>query len=80
MVDIFKLYISAASDLKAERDLLSRSISEIPVTLAWQIHLSPIGEKRVDEKYHPKQNKSGSVLTGIQQKLLSHIVDIRLAI
>ena len=51
MVDIFKLYISAASDLKAERDLLSRSITEIPVTLAWQIHLSPIGEKRVDEKY-----------------------------
>lgn len=50
MVDIFKLYISAASDLQAERDFLSRSVTEIPVTLAWQINFSPIGEKKVDEK------------------------------
>ncbi len=50
MVDIFKLYISAANDLNAERDLLSRSVTEIPVTLAWQINLSPHGEKKVDER------------------------------
>ena len=50
MVDIFKLYISAANDLQIERDLLSRSVIEIPVTLGWQINLSPIGEKKVDEK------------------------------
>jgi hypothetical protein len=50
MVDIFKLYISAANDLQIERDLLSRSVIEIPVTLGWQINLSPIGEKKVEEK------------------------------
>lgn len=49
MVDIFKLYISAANDLQIERDLLSRSVTEIPVTLGWQINLSPLGEKMVDE-------------------------------
>lgn len=49
MVDIFRLYISAANDLQIERDLLSRSVTEIPVTLGWQINLSPIGEKMVDE-------------------------------
>jgi len=49
VVDIFKLYISAANDLQIERDLLSRSVTEIPVTLGWQINLSPIGEKMVDE-------------------------------
>lgn len=50
MADIFKLYISAASDLNTERDLLNRSVTEIPVTLVWQINLSPLGEKKVDEK------------------------------
>ncbi len=50
MADIFKLYISTASDLLAERDLLSRSVTEIPVSLIWQINFSPIGEKKVDEE------------------------------
>ena len=50
MVDIFKLYISAANDLQIERDLLSRSVIEIPVTLVWQINLSPFGKKKIDEK------------------------------
>jgi hypothetical protein len=49
VVDIFKLYISAANDLQIERDLLTRSVTEIPVTLGWQINLSPIGEKIIDE-------------------------------
>jgi len=50
VVDIYKLYISAANDLQIERDLLSRSVTEIPVTLGWQINLSPIGKKKIDEK------------------------------
>lgn len=50
MVDSAVIYISASSDLQTERDLLSKSITEIPVTLGWQIHLSPIREKQVDNK------------------------------
>ena len=37
MVDTFLLYISAASDLDLERDLLARAVTEIPVTLRWRI-------------------------------------------
>ena len=37
MVDTFLLYISAASDLDVERDLLARAVTEIPVTLRWRI-------------------------------------------
>lgn len=36
-----KLYISAAMDLVAERDLLGRSVTEIPVDLNWRIEQSP---------------------------------------
>ena len=45
MVDTFNLYISAADDLQSERDLLSRIVTEIPVTLGWQINFSPLGKK-----------------------------------
>ncbi|MDQ7029512.1 MAG: hypothetical protein Q9O62_06915 [Ardenticatenia bacterium] len=38
------VYISAASDLMAERDALARAIVELPVTLVWQIVQSPLGE------------------------------------
>jgi hypothetical protein len=41
MADFFTLYISAATDLERERDLLGRLVTEIPVTLGWRIHQSP---------------------------------------
>ena len=56
MVDIFNLYISAADDLQLERDLLSRIVTEIPVTLGWQIHFSPIGKKALVEKFIAEAN------------------------
>lgn len=49
MVDTIKLYISAANDLQLERDLISRITTEIPVTLGWQINLTPFGEKTLQE-------------------------------
>lgn len=42
MVDTLLLYISAASDLETERDILGRTTTEIPVTLAWRIIQSPL--------------------------------------
>lgn len=37
------IYISAASDLMAEREALGRTIAALPVTLAWRIVQTPIG-------------------------------------
>lgn len=42
------LYISAASDLMAERHLISRAIAEIPADLRWHIVQSPLKEGEVD--------------------------------
>jgi len=42
MPDEILLYISAASDLEAERAVLSRSVTEIPVSLGWRIVQSPL--------------------------------------
>ena len=50
MVDIFNLYISAADDLQSERDLMSRILTEFPITLGWQINFSPLGKKILLEK------------------------------
>ena len=36
------IYISAASDLMAERETLARMIAELPVTLAWHIAQTPV--------------------------------------
>ncbi|MEM7800734.1 MAG: hypothetical protein AAF633_16195 [Chloroflexota bacterium] len=36
------LYVSAASDLMAERDSISRAVSEIPVDIGWRIVQSPL--------------------------------------
>lgn len=41
MADEFVLYTSAAFDLSAERDLISRAVVVIPTSLAWRIHLTP---------------------------------------
>lgn len=44
MVDTFKLFVSAADDLSAEREIIGHLVTEIPVTLGWQINLSPTGK------------------------------------
>ncbi len=36
------IYISAASDLMAEREALARTIAALPVTLAWRIIQTPV--------------------------------------
>ncbi len=41
MADQVILYISAATDLESERDLLARAVTEIPVDLPWRIEQSP---------------------------------------
>ncbi len=38
------IYISAASDLMAERETLARMIAQLPVTLAWRVLQTPISE------------------------------------
>lgn len=38
------IYISAASDLMAEREALARMIAALPVTLAWRIVQTPLTE------------------------------------
>lgn len=48
MVDEIKVYISAASELDRERELLGRLIAEIPVTLGWRIVQTPTRGEPVD--------------------------------
>ena len=48
MTDPFLLYISASADLKTERELLGKSIAEIPVDLGWRITLSPSKNEPLD--------------------------------
>jgi len=43
------IYISAASDLMAEREALARMIATLPVTLAWQVVQSPLGEEVLNQ-------------------------------
>ena len=43
MVDTLKLFISASNDLFNERELVGHIVTEIPVTLGWQINLTPTG-------------------------------------
>ncbi len=38
------IYISAASDLMAEREVLARMIAALPVTLAWHIAQTPVSD------------------------------------
>ena len=42
------LYLSAAGDLAAERDLLARAVAEIPVSLGWRIVQSPLRHEPLD--------------------------------
>jgi hypothetical protein len=48
MADQILLYISAATDLESERDILTRGVAEIPTDLAWRITLSPRGNEAID--------------------------------
>jgi hypothetical protein len=48
MVQPVLFYISAASDLEAEREVLGRAVTEIPVDLAWRVVQSPGGNGPVD--------------------------------
>jgi hypothetical protein len=42
------IYISAASDLMAEREALARMIATLPVTLPWRVMQTPVGEELLD--------------------------------
>jgi hypothetical protein len=50
VVDTIQLYISAANDLTSERELIGQMVTEIPVTLGWQINFSPVGKNLGNEK------------------------------
>lgn len=50
MVDTIQLYISAANDLISERELIGQIVTELPVTLGWQISFSPVGKNSDMEK------------------------------
>ena len=41
---VMTIYISAASDLMAEREALARMIAGLPVTLAWRIVQTPVAD------------------------------------
>ena len=42
------IYVSASPDLMAEREELARMIAELPVTLAWQIVMTPAEAEPID--------------------------------
>jgi hypothetical protein len=48
MADQVLIYISAASDLGFEREVLGRAITEIPTTLAWRILQTPLNAEEPD--------------------------------
>lgn len=39
------IYISAASDLRIERDVLARTIAELPVSVVWRVVQTPIASE-----------------------------------
>lgn len=48
MADRILLYVSAASDLALEREVLGRAITEIPTSLGWRITQTPVAEEPLD--------------------------------
>jgi hypothetical protein len=50
MRDLVLFYISAASDLVAEREILGRAVTEVPVTLGWRVVQSPLGDQPIDQE------------------------------
>jgi hypothetical protein len=48
MANEILVYVSAAPDLRQEREILSRAVTEVPVSLGWRIVQSPPGDERAD--------------------------------
>lgn len=48
MIDKLRLYISAAPELRFERDVLARAIAEIPTSLGWTITQTPGSDHEPD--------------------------------
>ena len=48
MVNQVIFYVSAASDLEAEREILGRVVTEVPADLEWRVVQSPVGKGKVD--------------------------------
>jgi hypothetical protein len=51
MVDTFNLFVSASNDLLDERELVGHLVTELPVTLGWQINFSPSGKDSSSKKF-----------------------------
>lgn len=49
MSDQVLLCISAASDPQAERDLLGRAVTQVPVSMGWCIAQSPVADKPMEQ-------------------------------
>ncbi|GEM_PF-1025733 len=50
MSDVVIIYLSAASDLVIEREVLNRAITEIPTSLAWRILQTPLTAQEPEMK------------------------------
>jgi hypothetical protein len=50
MADEILLYISAATDLDLEREILGRAVTEVPVDIGWRVLLSPAGNGQVERE------------------------------
>ena len=50
MAKQFLLYVSAATDMEAEREILARSVIAVPADLTWRIELSPRRNDPVDRQ------------------------------
>jgi hypothetical protein len=48
VADRVLLYISAASDLTPEREVLGQAVTEIPTSLGWRITQTPVGDEPLD--------------------------------
>lgn len=48
MIDKLRLYVSAAPELRFERDVLARAIAEIPTSLGWTITQTPGADHEPD--------------------------------
>jgi hypothetical protein len=50
MTTQFLFYISAATDMEQEREILARSVIDVPADVTWRIELSPRGNDPVDRQ------------------------------
>jgi hypothetical protein len=59
MADQILLYISAAEDLRPEREILSRAVTEVPVSLGWRIVHSPVELSRLQGRRAELESSPG---------------------